>query len=136
MFDYSKGDYASLPTNDSDLENSYTWEEYQNVKTDNGVYTDQSATEEYAIHFFKDQHINNTDPITLEWNGQSTLAPSQRTTYLQIYDRVAEEWSTLDSDSTTGADTDFTLTGSRSTNLSNYYDANYWVKCRVYQYIT
>ncbi len=42
-------------------------------------------------------------------------------------------WETLDSDSTTAIDTEFTLTGEQATDLSNYYDTGNKVALRVYQ---
>ena len=38
----------------------------------------------------------------------------------------------LDSDNTTAANTEFTLTGSQTTNLTNYYSSN-WIAGRIYQ---
>lgn len=42
-------------------------------------------------------------------------------------------WETLDTESAAAANTKFTLTGSKTDNLTNYYDANNMVSCRTYQ---
>ena len=103
------------------------------MENDDGVRVAQTATDEHAIFLFKDKNDNATDGISVTWNGQTDLAPSSSTVYLQIYNRDSTAWENLDSDSTTGVDTDFDLTGSVSENLDDYYDANNWVACRVYQ---
>jgi len=43
-------------------------------------------------------------------------------------------WETLDSDNTTAVDTEFTLTGTKTTGLSNYYSSDV-VSARVYQVV-
>lgn len=45
---------------------------------------------------------------------------------------VAPTWENIDSDNTTGTDTDFVLTGSVPV-LTNYKDAQNIISCRVYQ---
>ena len=115
------------------MENLFTVQEYQDVNIDDGTRVAQTATDEYSVFLFKDRHTNNTDMITVRWNGQSDLAPSSSTAYLQIFNRDSNLWETLDSDSTTGANTDFDLNGIQSVNLTNYYDASNWVAFRVYQ---
>jgi hypothetical protein len=122
-----------LPANDADLENAFTSQEYTDVYTDDGVRVAQTALDEFAIFEWKDQNTNNTDQIDVQWNGQTDRAPSASTVYLQIYNRNSTTWETLDSDNTTGADTDFDLTGTQAVNLSDYYDASNWISCRVYQ---
>ena len=122
-----------LPVDDTDLENTYGAHDYENIAVDDGVRVTQCATDEYTLHLFKDKHTNSIDGITVTWNGQSDLAPSSSTVYLQIYNKISGIWETLDSDNVTAADTDFNLTGARLTNLNNYYDASNWIACRVYQ---
>lgn len=130
---YSRGDEPSLPTNDNNLENLFTSQEYADVATSNDVRVAQTATDEYALFEFKDKNDNSTDEITPSWEGQSDLAPSSSTIFLQIFNRTSGAWETLDSESAEVANTDFTLSGTQSTNLSNYYDADNFVSCRVYQ---
>jgi hypothetical protein len=42
-------------------------------------------------------------------------------------------WEGLDTNSVTAANTEFVLTGGKTTDLGNYYDANYIISYRVYQ---
>ena len=122
-----------LPADDTNLENLFTWSEYVNVSLDDGVRVAQTATDEYATFLFKDKSDNSTASFQMSCNLQSDLAPTTSTVYLQVYNRTLEEWETVDSDNTTAANTDFTLTGTRTIGLSDYYDANHWIACRVYQ---
>jgi len=55
---------------------------------------------------------------------------------LQIYNRTSGEWETIDTNNTSLADTNFTLTSFVDSNLSDYFDADYWVSCRIYQQAT
>lgn len=134
--DYSRGDNAALGADDTDLENLFTWTEYQNVATNDGTRVAQTATNEYAEFLFKNKNDNTTDSIQVTWDGQSDLAPSSSTVYLQIYNRTTEEWETKDSDNSSAVNTDFELTSTITANLNNYYDVSGWVACRVYQSAT
>jgi hypothetical protein len=128
------GDYAALPSdNDDDLENAYTYDNYETVATDDADRVSQCATDEYTIHEFKNQGSANDLVITATCDLQSSLAPSQSTVYLQIYNRTLTQWETLDFDDFSDADTDFELSGSQTDSLSDYYDVGFWVSFRVYQ---
>lgn len=130
---YSRKASASLPSSDSALTTLFTTTGYSNVATDDAVYEDQSATDQYAIVQFKNKADNSSDQIHVSWTGKTNIAPTTSTVYLQIYNRNSTTWETLDSDSTSSANVNFTLTGSKTSSLSNYYDGNNWVSCRVYQ---
>jgi hypothetical protein len=127
---YTRGNYVTLPTDDADLESVYSESDLTDVSTKNNVWVSQGAIGEYAIHLFKD-HIGASDNITLEWEGQSSLAPTLSTIYLQIYNYNSSAWETVDSDNISSVDTDFTLSGSMA-NLTNYKN-NEIICCRVYQ---
>jgi len=125
---------AILPTNNSDLENAFTGSDYTKVLTEDGQFVAQTALDpEYAAFCFKDENINNTDQISITWKGQSDLAPSLSTVYLQIYNNNSSAWETLTSNGVASANINFTLSATKSTNLSYYYDIDKWVVCRVYQ---
>ena len=128
---YTKGDYAELPANDNDLENLYTAGDILNVATKNDEYAEQTATSQYAIHQFKDYAGANTS-CNLEWEGQTNCSPSLSTVFLQIYNRNTSSWETVDSDNTSPANTDFSLTANVA-DLTNYKDASNVISCRVYQ---
>jgi hypothetical protein len=131
---YTRGDEAALPAADGDLENAFVIQDYLDVSLDDATRVSQSATNpEFSIFLFKDNNIVVPQEVTLTWNGQSSLAPSTTPVYLQVYNRNSTTWEAVDDNSIAGANTDFTLTGSISTNLSNYFDANGFIACRVYQ---
>jgi len=110
------------------------------VGADDAVRVDLVAEDEYAMHLFKQKHHNNTDAIIITWDGQSTLAPSSSTVYLQVYNRNAGVWESVDADGISDADIDFSLGTTVSENLTNYYGTSitkgttlYWFSWRVYQ---
>ena len=129
--DYTRGDYAALPANDNNLEINYSVQDYIDVSTKNDVRVEQTATDEFAIHQFKN-YVGGSPSTTLEWEGQTVLAPSESTALLQIYNRNSTTWETVDSDNTTGADTDFGLSGVVA-DLTNYKTVSNTIACRVYQ---
>jgi hypothetical protein len=131
---YTRGDYAALPGNDNDLETAYSTQDYTDVDTNNEVRVAQTATSEHAIHQFKDW-VGAETSCDLEWEGQTTLAPTSSTVYLQIYNQNTTTWDAVDSDNETGADTDFTLSGNIA-DLTNYKTASGTISCRVYQEMT
>jgi hypothetical protein len=128
---YTRGDEVALPGNDADLETNYSGDDVTNVATKNDVRVDQTATQQYMIHQYKNFVGANTT-CQLEWEGQTTLAPSSSTVYLQIYNRDTTTWDTVDSDNTSNADTDFVLLAD-VVDLTNYKDARNVISCRVYQ---
>ena len=128
---FSRGDYASLPTTAADLENIYTAGEVTQVATDDTNRVSQSAISQYAIHQYKKDVGANTT-WTVKWNGQSSLAPSTSVVKLQIYDRDGTTWEDLDEDNATGANTDFDLTATISADADHYKDGTI-ITCRVYQ---
>jgi len=119
-----------LPTGILDLETDYTDQDYLDVDTKNDVRVGQTATDEYAIHQFKDYVAGSA--CDLEWEGQTNCPPSLSTVYLQIFNHNTPAWETVDSDSTTAEDTDFTLSGNIP-DLTNYKSVNNVINCRVYQ---
>lgn len=129
---YSRGDEDSLPSGTDDLETSYSVAEVADVADDDGTRVSFTGAV-YIIHQYKYHHENSTDGITVNWNGQTDTAPSLSTVYLQIYNHNSTTWENLDSDNTSSASTDFTLSGSKTSSISDYYDANNYVYVRVYQ---
>jgi hypothetical protein len=130
---FSKGYYASLPVDDTDLTNIYTEQQIIDVSTEDDIYVCQEATNKYDIHQFKnwnDSEIN----CKLKSRLACSLAPSISTVYLQIYNRNSTLWETVDSNNTAAANTKFTLTAIIS-DLTNYKDINNVTACRIYQLI-
>lgn len=91
----------------------------------------QTATEQYMIHQYKDFVGDHAD-CALEWEGQTSLAPSLSTVYLQIFNHSTLEWETVDSDNSSSANTDFGLEGIIA-DLTDYKDDQNIISSRVYQ---
>jgi GTPase SAR1 family protein len=129
--DYTKGNYAELPTTSADLETTYTAGNITSVATQDDDRVAQTGYLEYMIHQFKD-YVGGATRCTLECELQSTLAPTLSAVYLQIYNHNTDVWDTVDSDNTSSADTDFILTGEKA-DLTNYKYESAIISCRVYQ---
>jgi len=127
---YTRGDYVTLPANDTNLETAYSAQDYLDVDTKNDVRVLQSATSQFAIHQFKD--VADGSSCHLECECQTNCPPSLSTVYLQIYNRNTTSWDTVDSDNTSAINTDFTLTADIA-DLTNYKDGSSVVSCRVHQ---
>lgn len=130
---YSKESSSSLKTNDTNLANIFTQQEYTDVTTDNDTYVDLVGTHEYFQFLFKEPNNNSTDDFRITWKGKSTVAPSSHTVYLQIYNRTTSTWTNLTSNNSASANTKFTLTYDVTTGMSDYYDANHVISARIYQ---
>jgi len=130
LTNYTYEDEATLGTDDTDLASTITTSD---VDTDDNIYHDVAATSN-AVALFKYTNSNSTDDITITCKLKTDIAPSSSTVYLQIYNHNSASWETLDSDSTTAINTEFTLTGSQTTNLSFYYASNV-VSARIYQVV-
>jgi hypothetical protein len=130
---YTRGNYASLPANDADLETAYSEAEVTKLgtKDDDRVAQASTAGQTYVIHQFKD-FAGSLISRTLECELQSSIAPLYATVYLQIYNQVTATWETIDTNSSSAADTDFILIGDVA-NLTNYKNASNVVSCRVWQ---
>ncbi len=125
-------DKATLPTNDALLANSYSDTDRSNIATNDNVFKDLTGSA-YLVEQGWIYHTNNVDEINVAWSGKSTLAPSASAIYLQIYNHTTDAWVTLDFDNTTAIDTEFSLSGSQTTDLSQFYDTGNRVAIRVYQ---
>lgn len=133
---YTRGSVASLPTDTTDFATQYSSGDVTDVSSDNATRVTLTGAGPILVHQFKYGHSNNTDAITALVNLQCTNAPSSKIVKLQIYNFNTPGWEDLDTDNATAANTDFDLTGTISTNISNYYDASNYVYIRVYQDIT
>jgi hypothetical protein len=94
---------------------------YNNVASDDSAYDSlSSASSSRLAYNFKKANTNNTQNITVTWNGQMSVATSSA---LQLFDHVNGTWTNMETKTAaaTTANTDFSLTGTQSTSLSNYY---------------
>jgi hypothetical protein len=128
---YTRGDVANLPTNDTDLETVYTAQEETDVTIKNEVMITQTGTVQYMVHQFKEFVGANTQ-CRLECEAQTTLSPVASTVYLQVYNHVSLAWENIDSDSDSEINTDFTLQADIE-DLTDYKDTSNIISCRVYQ---
>jgi len=109
----------------------YTSQEVIDVSSRGGAVVCEQAGERYAIHLFKND-VGNEVNCKVTCDLKSSLAPSLSTIYLQVYNHNSTSWETLDSNSTTAADTIFTLTAVIS-DLTNYKDIFKIISFRTYQ---
>lgn len=129
---YTREAKVSLPTTRDDLSTIYT------TKEENDVYANDSLTvgltgaaSRYLMHEFKKRNDNRNDIIRVRVDLSSTLAPSSKTIYLQIWNGQTGAWETLDSNSVKGVNTELSLTGQVSD--TSYYDFGNECAVRVYQ---
>lgn len=123
----------SLPADNTNLETDYTCGEYQLVAVDDNEYVRQTADDEFAVQQFKDRFDETNSILLVQWKGKMGFNTSDSTAYLQIYNYDTTSWETLDTDNSTSAGTEFVLSGSKDSSVSDYYDGSNWVSCRVYQ---
>lgn len=128
--DYTRGDYAVLPSDETDLETNYSAGDVTDVETENSVFVGQTASGEYAIHKWNDYAATNS--CTFTEKGRTNQACWLSPVVLQIYNFDTSTWETLDTDSTTAAGTLFTLTAYKA-DLTNYKDGSDYTHCRSYQ---
>jgi hypothetical protein len=128
--DYTRGEYASLPTGILDLTTPYSAGDITDVATSNNVRVSQQATLKYAVHQFKD--YVETDSCRIEVECQSNLAPAFSPIYLQIFNRSNPSWDTIASNNSAPVDTDFVLAVD-VLDVANYKDTHNTIVCRIYQ---
>lgn len=134
---YSRESASDLESNDTALATTFSEQDYTDVESDDNVYVDLQGTARYMKFLFREFNENEsgTQKFTITWKGKSSVAPSTSPVYLQVYNRTLEQWETLASNNVSSANTKFTLTGTQSTNLGDYYDSNYVISIRTYQEI-
>lgn len=132
--DYDYQDSLVLATTSADLQSDLTTTQVSNVIGDDGGYFVQYGSEFTALHF---QRIatSNSQNINITWKGRSTYDSRVSPIFLQVFNQNSTQWETLDYDNTQSPDTDYILNGSVTSNLSNYYDSNNQVTCRIYQQV-
>lgn len=133
--DYTRGAYAALPADDTNLGTAYSAQDVIDVGTANDTRVGQNSdiinSKTLILHQFKD-YVGGLSAWRVQTELQSSLAPSSSPVYLQIFNQISNEWETIDSDSATGADTDFVLAADIMVDVDNYKDGD-TISCRVYQ---
>ncbi|OQB00647.1 MAG: hypothetical protein BWY21_02372 [Parcubacteria group bacterium ADurb.Bin216] len=132
---YFRESASDLENDDTVLTIDFLEQDYSDIGSDDNVYVNLEGTARYMKFLFKkfNENESNTQKFTITWKGKSSVTLSTNPVYLQIYNRVTGQWETLASNNTDLANTKFTLIGTQSTNLSDYYDNNYVISVRVYQ---
>lgn len=121
----------ALPAGIVDLATLFSAQEYTDVAADDDVYVDIRASANNGVFLFKsDLKYKNIAVIT--WIGKSNVAGSTSEIFLQAYNRTTATWTTLTSNDSVAAGTEFTLT-STITGLTDYIDTTGELVCRVYQ---
>jgi len=118
---------------------------YCGVASDDAIYDSSeisASTSQRPLFTFASRNTNNTDEInpTYLFRTGTTNDPSDLSITLEIYRAgTTNAWETVQTDSSTTDcnTTDCTLSGSITTNLSEYYHdqegSNYWAYFRVWQ---
>jgi hypothetical protein len=120
---------ANLPNTSTSLATYLDDAGYGNVATSDNLYDSlTSATSSRLAYNFKKASTTNTDQITVTWEGQVSVST---TTSLQIFNYVSGLWTNLETNASPTGGSDFTLTGTQSTSLSEYYDGSNIVTARA-----
>jgi len=127
---YSKNAVTPLPSTTTDLTYFLDNKGYNVVASSTDDKRDPiTSSSNIPVFLFAKKHTNNTDMIVINWDGQSTAAPSAATATMEIWN--GSSWESVDYNNSANANTDFPLSGNKIE--TNYYDASYWVYIRVYQ---
>ncbi len=131
--DFTKEAVTSLGATDADLATDFFPVEYDYLESIDNRTAEVTATNKYGVFLLKTRSSVGQPPISIKWVGKTNIPGSTSTIYLQIYNRNSTTWETLTSNATVAANTQFTMTASIGTNLSNYYDGDNIIACRIYQ---
>lgn len=126
--------FPELPVTGALLPNAFTSVQYGDVSNDDGDYFIEYGSM-YVIRQYKKQWVNNTDNIYFVWKGRSTQSTLVSPILIQIYNVNSSKWETLATANKILADTDFQVSVSQTTSLSNYYDSSNIVTFRSYQLV-
>ena len=119
---------SNLPSTASSYDSFLDDLGYNNVATSDNLYDSlSSATSSRLAYNFKKASTTNTDQISVTWEGQVSVAT---TTSLQLYKNDGT-WTTLATNLNPTAGSDFTLSGSQTSLLSDYYDGSNIVTARL-----
>jgi hypothetical protein len=129
--DYTRGEYANLPPDTSDLAIAYSDAEKIHVEETDGIAVGQVGTLTYMLHQFK-RFVGNQALFEIEWSGSTTLDPGLSPVYLQVFNQHTQQWETIDSNRSAEEGITFELEGKVS-NVPVYLDADGVLAYRVYQ---
>lgn len=75
------------------------------------------------VETFKFANTNNTATPSFTWKGRTTYDTRISPILIQIYNVASSVWETLAVVNTLPADTDFQISVTKSTNVSDYYQS-------------
>lgn len=128
---YTHGALNVLPSTTTDLSTTFGSSDVTAVaSSDDSRVTTTGTGTAYVIQQFK-SNVGSAASVNIRWEGQTKVAASASTVYLQCYNKNTSTWDTMTSNSTASANTDFVMTYGLS-NLTNYADGGV-LTCRVYQ---
>lgn len=107
---------------------------YSNEAADDGDYSIQYGSE-YIVSNYQRTNTDNTGSPSFTWMGRTTYDTRISPLLIQIYNVNSATWETLATINTRLADTDFSVTVTQSTNVSNYYDSLNQITFRSYQQV-
>ena len=136
QYKFDKADYTSSQTSGDSS--------FSNVTSTGGTSTST------PMFVFADRHTTNTTNIYTQWKGQTTLGADSKNIVLQVFrfgnSSNTTGWVTTTEEITCIADTDCTIDGSTTTDLTDFYfpeyrfndstgttTAYYWTFWRIYQ---
>ena len=131
---YSYESLDALPTTKDNLGILYGELDEEYVSTDNGVYVPNVGSDFYLVHQFRVVNDTPKDQIKVKINAKSSYAPVASPVYLQVWNVDTASWETLTSNNSAAMDEDFDLKYTITSNVADYYDDDYEVAFRVYQY--
>jgi len=129
--DYTRGDYVSVPTNDANLETTYTASNIVDVETHNEVFVSQTGQLQHMIHEYKNE-VGAEANCRITAILQTDLDTALSHLYLDIYNYHNSEWNNLAEENDVGANTDITFNVIVS-DLSNYKNGSNMMCCRIRQ---
>ena len=131
---FSKDGVASLSSGTDDLTYFLDPKGYSDLGTDDASRDGINSTANIPVFNFIVKHTNDTDAMSISWNGQSSMAASTSAISLQIYKYGSpNEWITIASSTAATINTDLNLNANLNASLSSYYDGSNWTSFRVYQ---
>lgn len=134
--DFTKESVTSLGATDANLATEFIPVEYDYLDAIDNRPAQVTATNKYGVFLLKTRSSVGQPPLSIKWVGKTNIPGTSSAIVLQIYNRNLTTWETLTSNNTVAANIQFTMTATVGNNLSNYYDSNNIVACRVYQQAT
>ncbi len=131
---YSKNAVSSLPSGYSDLTYYLDNQGYLDTASNNASRDSIIGSPSFMVFNFVSKLGNYDYGLSASWDGQTTLSPATNPVFLQIYRfGTVNSWVTVTSNNSAAINTDFTLAGSVSYQMEDYFDSNFNTYWRVYQ---